>query len=75
MIPTPADQDSLIINFFLQQKATFLQAVLAFSKSRPTAGFRVQGSGFRVQGLDKNYRGVGEKFGVVGEKWQNVEEK
>ena len=28
-------------NFFLQQKATFLQVVLAISKSQSTAGFRV----------------------------------
>ena len=27
--------------FFLQQKATFLQVVLAISKSQSTAGFRV----------------------------------
>ena len=36
------------LNFFLKQKATFLQVVLALSKSPPTAGFTVY-EGLRIR--------------------------
>ena len=37
--------------FCLQHKATFVQVVLAFSKSQPTAGLRVDGLGSTDKGL------------------------
>ena len=48
-----------MIEIFLQQKATFLQVKLAFSKSLPTAGFRVQGFEFTVQGYGPWVQGLG----------------